>query len=109
MNGWQRKGIRNGCGDVRRTFGVIAEGCRVLPDPGFVCDVEVVVVVAGSVQGISGTCCAVMAWRYELRGNSMEGGKQRQKQLHIEPRVLLALGIFRQLELKCSRQQVTPE
>ena len=59
MNGWQRKGIRNGCGDVRRTFGVIAEGCRVLPDPGFVCDVEVVVVVAGSVQGISGT---VLLW-----------------------------------------------
>ena len=70
-----------------------------LPDPGFVSDVEVVVLVVGGVQCISGTGCAVLAWRYELRGNRKEGGKQRQKQLHIEPRGLLALGMFKQLEL----------
>jgi len=57
VNGWQRKWIRSG--DVRLSFDVIAEGCRVLPDPGFVSDVEVVVVVAGGVQGISGT---VLLW-----------------------------------------------
>ena len=49
-----------------------------LPDPGFVSDVEVVVVRVGSVQGISGTGCAVLAWRYDLRGNSQEGGKQTE-------------------------------
>ena len=96
VNGWQRKGIRSG--DVRLNFDVIAEGCLVLPDPGFVSDVEVVVVVVDGVQGISGTGCAVMAWRYELRGNSKEGGKQRQKQLQMKPRGLRALGMFRQLE-----------
>jgi hypothetical protein len=37
-----------------------AEGCRVQPDPGFVSDVEVLFVVVGSVQVISGTwlCCS---------------------------------------------------
>jgi len=44
VNGWQRKGMRCSCGDVRRTFGVVAEGCRVLPGPGFVSGVDVVVV-----------------------------------------------------------------
>ena len=58
VNGWQQEN-RSGCGDVRRTFGIVAEGCRVLPEPGFVSDVEVVVVVAGSVQRISGT---VLLW-----------------------------------------------
>ena len=43
-------------------------------------------VVVGSVQGISGTGCAVLARRYDLRGNSQEDGKQRQKQLQMEPR-----------------------
>ena len=57
VNGWQRKGIRSG--DVRLTFDVIAEGCLVLPDPGFVSDVEAVVAVVVSVQGISGT---VLLW-----------------------------------------------
>ena len=109
VNCRQRMCNRCGYADVRLTDDVIAEGCRVLPDPGFVSDVEVVVVVAGSVQGISGTGCAVMAWRYDLRGNSKEGVKQRQQQLQMKPRGLLALGMFRQLELKCSRQQVTPE
>jgi len=58
VNGWQQE-IRSGCGDVRLTFDVIAEGCRVLLDPGFVFDVEVVVAVVGGVQGISGT---VLLW-----------------------------------------------
>jgi hypothetical protein len=54
-----------------------------------------------------------------LSGNSQEGGKQRHKQLQMEPRDLLALVMFRQIQfnftsfhsrvLKCSRQQVTPE
>jgi len=47
-----------------------------------------------------------MAWRYDLRGNSKEGGKQRQKQLHIEPRGLLALGMFRQLEFSFTSSEV---
>jgi hypothetical protein len=70
VNDWQRKGIRSGCCDVGRTFGVVAEGCRMLPDPGFVSGVEVVVVVVGSVQVVGGTGCAVLAWRYDLHGNS---------------------------------------
>ena len=41
-----------------------------LPDPGFVSGVEVLVVVVGSVEVLSGTGCAVLAWRYDLRGNS---------------------------------------
>ena len=63
VSGWQRKGARCGCDDVHRTFGAVAEGCRVLPDSRFVSGVEVVVVVVGSVQDISGTGCAVLAWR----------------------------------------------
>ena len=98
VSSWQRKGIRCGCGDGRRTFRVVAEGCRVLPDLAFISDLEVVVVVVGSVQVISGTGCAVLAWRYDLRGNSQEGCKQRQKQLQMEPRDFLALVMFRQLE-----------
>jgi len=119
VNGWQRKGIRCGSGDIRHSFGVVAEGCRVLPDPGFVSGVEVLVVVVCSVQVISGTGCAVLAWRYDLCGNSQNGGKQRQKQLQMETRDLLAIVTFRQLELnftsfqnavlKTSSQQVTPE
>ena len=119
VNGWQRKGIRCGCGDIRRTFGVVAEGCRVLPDPGFVSGVEVLVVVVGSVQVISGAGCTVLAWRYDLRGNGQEGGEQRQKQLQMEPRDLLTLVTCRRLQfnftsfhisvLKTSSQQVTPE
>ena len=90
-----------------------------LPDPGFVYGIEVVVVVVGSVQVVSGTGCAVLAWWYVLRGNSQEGCKQRQKQLQIKPRVLQVLVMFRQLQfnftsfssagLKCSRQQATSE
>ena len=57
--------IRCGCGDVRRTFGVVAEICRVLPDPAFVSDVDVVVEVVDSVPVISGTGCAVLGWRYD--------------------------------------------
>ena len=119
VNGWQRKGIRCGSGDIRYSFGVVAEGCRVLPDPGFVSGVEILVVVVGRVQVISGTGCAVLAWRYDLCGNSQKGGKQRQKHLQMESRDLLAIVTFRQLELnftsfhnavlKTSRQQVTPE
>ena len=41
-----------------------------LQDPGFVSGVEVVVVVVGSVQVVSGTGCAVLAWRYDFHGNS---------------------------------------
>jgi hypothetical protein len=48
VNGWQRKRIRCGCGDVCDIIGFV-EVCRVLPDPGFVYGVEVVVVVVGSV------------------------------------------------------------
>ena len=113
------KGIRCGCGDVRRIFGVVVEGCRVLSDPGIVSGVEIVVVLVSTVQVISGTSCAVLGWWYDLRGNSKGGGKQRQKQLQMEPRDLLALAMFKQLQfnftsfhstvLKCSRQQVTPE
>jgi len=79
VNCWKRKVIRYVDGDVRRTFGNKAAGCRVLPNPGFVSGVYVVIVVVGSVQVISGTGCAVLAWRYDLRGNSQEVGKQRQK------------------------------
>jgi hypothetical protein len=50
VNGRQRQGIRCGCGDVRLTFGVVAEGCRVQPDPRFFCGVEVLVVAVGSVR-----------------------------------------------------------
>ena len=77
VNGWQRKGIRCGSGDVRRTFGIVAEGCRMLPDPGFVSGVKVLIVVLGSVEILSGTRCAVLAWRYDLCGDSQKGGKQR--------------------------------
>jgi len=70
---------------------------KVLPDLGFISDIEVVVLVVGSVQVISGTGCAVLVWRYDLRGNGQEGGKQKQKQLQMEPRGLLTLGMFRQL------------
>jgi len=63
------------------TFGVVAEGCRVLTDPGFVSGIEVLVVVVGSVEVLSGTGRAVLARRYDLRRNSQEGGKQRQKHL----------------------------
>ena len=95
------------------------EGCRVLPDSGFVSGVEVVLVVVGSVQVIIGTGCAVLAYRYDLGGSSEEGDKQRQKQLQMEPRDLLALVMFRQLHfsftsfrnavLKTRRKQVTAE
>ena len=98
---------------------VVAEVCRVLPDPGFVCDIEVVVVVVGIVKVISGTGCAVLAWWYDLRGNSKGSSKQRQKQLQMEPRDLLALVMFRQLQFNFTsfnstvrnlcRRQVTPE
>jgi len=54
-----------------------------------------------------------------LRGNSQEGGEQRQKQLQMEPRDLLTLVTCRRLQfnftyfhisvLKASSQQVTPE
>jgi len=91
----------------------------VLPDPGFVYGVEVVFVVVGSFQVVSGTGCAVLAWRYYLQGNSQEGCKQRHKVLQIKPRDLQALVTFRQLQfnftssssagLKCSRQQATTE
>lgn len=106
-------------GDARRTFGEVAEGCRMLPDSGFVSGIEVVLVVVGSVQVISGTGCAVLSYRYDLGGNSEEGDKQRQKQLQLEPRDLLALVMFRQPQfnftsfrntvLKTRRKQVTPE
>ena len=78
MNGWQQKEIRCVCGDDRLTFRVVTEGCRVMPDRGFISHVEVVVVAVRSVQSISGTGCAVLAWRYDLRGNSQEGGKQTE-------------------------------
>ena len=70
-----------------------------LPGPGFVSGVDVVIVVVGSVQVISDINCAVLGWRYDLSGNSQEGGKQRQKQLQMEPRDLLALVMFRQIQL----------
>ena len=54
----QRKGMRCGCGDVCHIIGFF-EICRVLPDPEFVYGVEVVVVVVGSVQVVSGTDCAM--------------------------------------------------
>jgi hypothetical protein len=66
----QRKGIRYGWGDARRTFVFVAEVCRVLPDPGFVSDVEVVVVVVCSVNVISGIYCAGLGWWYDLGGKS---------------------------------------
>jgi hypothetical protein len=91
----------------------------VLPDPGFVSGVEVLVVVVGSVQVFSGAGGAVLAWRCDLGGNSQEGGKQRQKHLQMERRDLLALATFKELQfnfisfhimfLQPSRQQVTPE
>ena len=98
VSGWQRKGIRCGCGDIRRTFGVVAVGCRVTPGTGCISGVEVLVVVVGSVQVLSGAGCAVLAWRYDLRGNSQAGGKQRQKQLQVVSRDLLALVTFKQQE-----------
>ena len=49
-----------------------------LPDHGFVSDVEVVVILVGSDHIISGTACDVLSWRCDLCGNSQEGGKQRQ-------------------------------
>ena len=80
---------------------------------------EVVVVVVSSVQVISGTGCALLGWGYDLKGNSKGGSKQRQKQLQMEPRDLLVLVMFRQLQfnftsfsstvLNLCRQQVTPE
>jgi len=94
VKSWQRKGIRCGCGDVRRNFDVVAEGCRVLPELGFVSGVEVLDVVVASGQVISGTGCAVLAWRYDLSGNSQEGGKQRQKQLQMEPVAYRGKGVF---------------
>ena len=119
VNGWQQKGIRRGCGDVRRTFGVFAEVCRVLSDPGFVSGVEVVFVAVGSVEVISGTVCAVLGWCYDFWGNSKGGSKQRQKQLQLEPRDLLAMVMFRQLQFNFTschssvpnfcRQQATSE
>ena len=118
VNGWQRKGIRCGCGDVRRTFCAVAESCRVLSYPGFVFGVEVLVVVVGSVQAVSGTGCAVLAWRYDLCGNRQDGGKQTQKHLQVESRDLLPLVTFRQLQFNRTpshstfpnpiRQEVTP-
>ena len=50
-------------GHLGPTFGIVAEGCRVLPDLGFVSGVEAVVVVVGSVQVLNYTGCAVLAWR----------------------------------------------
>jgi len=94
VNCWQRKGIRCGCGDVCRNFGVVSEGCRVLPELGFVSGVEVVDVVATSGQVFSGTGCTVLAWRYDVRGNSQEGGKQRHKQLQMEPVAYRGKGVF---------------
>ena len=90
-------GVTCGCPDFRRIICVV-EVCQVLPDSGFVYGVEVVVVVVGSVQVVSGTGCAVLAWRYDLRGNSQDGGKQTQKQLRMEPCDLLVLVTFRQLQ-----------
>jgi len=49
VNSWQQKEIKYCCGYVRRTFRVVAEGCRLLPDLGFVSDIEVMVVAVGSV------------------------------------------------------------
>ena len=63
------------------------------------------VVVVDSVQIISGTGCAVLAWRYDLCGNSQEGGKWRQKQLQMELRDVLALGMFR-LQFKFTSPEV---
>ena len=54
--------------------------------------------VVDSVLIISGTGCALLSWRYDLCGNSQEGGKQRQKQLQMELRDLLALVMFRQIQ-----------
>jgi hypothetical protein len=53
----------------------------VQPDPGFVSGVDIVVVVVGSVQVISGTGCAVLAWLYDVRGNRQDGGKRKEIQL----------------------------
>jgi hypothetical protein len=60
-------------------------------------------------------CGGGMNWGKTAGG----GGKQRQKQLQMEPRDLLALVMFRQLQFnfischssvrKLCRQQVTPE
>jgi hypothetical protein len=51
----------------------------VVPYTRFVSGIGVAVV--GSVQVISGTGGAVLGWRYDVGGNSQEGGKQRQKEL----------------------------
>ena len=99
LDGWQRKGIRRGCGDVRRTFGVVSESCRVLPDSGFVSGVKVLVVVLCSVQVLRSTCRAVLARRHDLRGNCHKGGEQRQKHLQMKPRDLLVLVMLKLLEL----------
>jgi len=61
VNGWQQKESRCVCGDDRLTFLVVAEGCRVLPDPVFDSDVDVIFVAVGSLQGISGTGCSLLA------------------------------------------------
>jgi hypothetical protein len=74
LDGGLRKGIRWGRGDVRRAFGVVSESCRVLPDPGFISGVDVLVVVVGSVQVLS-ACRAILARRYDLRGNCHKGGR----------------------------------
>jgi len=71
--------IRCGCGDVRRTFGVVAEVCRVLSEPAFVSGVKVVVVVVDNVKVISGTVCAVLGWPYDWWGKQ-RGGQQRERE-----------------------------
>ena len=43
-----------------------------LPDLGFVYGVDVLVVVVGSVQVVSGTGCAVLAWRYSLQPGGVQ-------------------------------------
>ena len=78
-----------------------------LPDLGFVSGLLVLVVVVGSVEFITGTSCAVLAWRYDLGGNSQEGGKQRQKHLQVNPRDLLALIMLRQLEFNFTSFHIT--
>ena len=62
--------------------------------------------VVDSVQNISATLCAALAWRYDLCGNSQEGGKWRQKQLQMEQRDVLALGMFRQIQFKFTSPEV---
>jgi len=77
----------------------------VLLDHRFVSVVEDVIVVVGSVEIISGTC-AVLAWRYDLCGNNQQGGKERQKQLQMEPRDLLSLVMFRQIQFNFTSPDV---